>query len=136
VKTNLNYNSKYLKDELKRAISKQYEIVHAENQKCYEALRYTRPRTRLESLQAEMYLTDKNYANILGLGQIIKNHPELTDDDLYKFVTKHKVTLRFLNHILKVVPNTISIIRTYGEDKVVLKYIEVLEEKKKMERNR
>ena len=111
MKTNLKYDSKQLKKELKQAVSEQCEILCEENQKCYDALRYVRPRTKLESMHAELCLTNKNYANILGLGKLMKNHQELTDDDWNEFINKHKVNLRFLNNLLKVVPDFISTIR-------------------------
>lgn len=127
MKTNLKYDSKQLKKELKQAVSEQCEILCEENQKCYDALRYVRPRTKLESMHAELCLTNKNYANILGLGKLMKNHQELTDDDWNEFINKHKVNLRFLNNLLKVVPDFIATIRTYGEDKVVFEYVRALE---------
>ena len=121
---------KELKQQLKFEVDMQFKLLKQEKLQRLQKIGYVRPRTRLQQMYAEDYMTDKQFANILGLGQIIKKHPELTNEDLYKFILNYKVTLTFLNHFLKVVPDAIGIIRNDGENKAVFKYVRILEEKK------
>ena len=111
-----NITDKDLRLRLRIETEGQLKTLNAERLQCLQKIGYVRPRTRLELLYADEYMTDKQFAQILGLGQLIKKYPELTDEQLTKFIVKHKVTLIFLNHVLRVVPDMVSIIRLSSEN--------------------
>ena len=117
-----------LKQQLKIEIKKQLQILEKENLRNLQKIGYVRPKTRLQLMYADDYMTEKQFANILGLGQIIRKNPDLSDEFLYNFIVHHKVSLIYLNHVLKVVPDAITIIRTRCENEVVLKYVRTLEQ--------
>ena len=127
---------KELKRQLEIEVESQYKLLEIENLQFLQKIGYVRPRTRLQQLYADEYMTDKQFANILGLEKIIKNNPELTDEYIHKFILKHKLTLMFLNHLFKVVPDTVLIIRNIGAKGVVFNYVRRLEEKKEHRKKR
>ena len=119
-----------LKELLKLEIENQFKVLKDEKIRCLQEIGYVRPRTRLEQMSADEYMSDKNFANILGLGQVIRKYPELTDEDLRKFISRNKMSFIFLNHLLKVMPDMIATIRDYGEKKVVFNYVRLIQSKK------
>ena len=118
-------NIKNLKKTLKEEIENQFEILYQEEEERFEKIGYVRPRVRLEKLNADLYMTNKQFSNILGLEQIIKTIPELTDDDIHKFITYYKRTFKFLNYLLDFMPNAISLLRCKGADSVVTNYTDM-----------
>lgn len=123
---------KELKLQLSIAVEDQYKILKRENLQRLQKIGYVRPRTRLQQMNADDYMTDKQFANILGLAQVISTNPVLSDEYIYKFIKNHKISLKYLNHILKIVPDAITIIRLYSVDKVVYNYIKGLKQKHKI----
>ena len=118
---------KELKQQLEIEVENQFKLLKHEKLQRLQKIGYVRPRTRLQQLHADEYMTDKQFANILGLGQIVKNNPELSNEFLQGFIKHYRFSLRYLNHVLKVVPDTVDLIRTYGENKVVFTLVRTLE---------
>ena len=132
---NKNFESNRISDEylikqLRIAAKSELRLLNQEKLQRLQKIGYVRPRSRLQLMYADDYMNDKQYANILGLEQVIKNNPELTDEQINRIIVRHKVTLVFLNHVLSVVPNAVNVIRIEGSNGVVYKYARTLEHKR------
>ena len=127
-------HDKELKQQLRVETEKQVQILKKENLQRLQKIGYVRPRTRLQLLYADEYMTNKQYANVLGLEQVVKLYPELSDEQIQSFVIRNKVSLVFLNRLIKLVPDAISVIRTDGANKVVFRYARILEHNKENRR--
>ena len=126
--------NKELMQSLKFEVENQIQILKNENLQRLEKIGYVRPRTRLQQMYADEYMSDKQYANILGLEQVIEKNPELTDEKLEEFILKNGISLRFLNRVIKLVPDMMDIIRSDGANGVVFRYVRVLEYNRKNRR--
>ncbi len=74
-------------------------------------------------------LTKNNYANLWGLLNFARNHPELTSKQIEEFI-KSKDCFRFLNKFITILPNPVEELKIYGIEHCIMNYVTALEYKK------
>lgn len=74
-------------------------------------------------------LTKNNYANLWGLLNFARKHPELSSKQIEDFI-KGKECFKFLNKFITILPNAVNELRFYGVMYCVMNYTSELEYKK------
>jgi len=66
-------------------------------------------------------LTKNNYANLVGLLNFAKHHPELSGEQIEYFI-KGKDSFRFLNNFITVLPDAVEELKLHGILSCVMSY--------------
>ena len=75
-------------------------------------------------------LTKNNYANLWGLLNFARNHPELTSRQIEDFI-KGKECFKFLNKFITILPNAVNELRFNGVMYCAMNYTSELEYRKR-----
>ena len=75
-------------------------------------------------------LTKNNYANLMGLLNFARNHPELSSKQIEDFI-KGKEYFKFLNKFVTILPNAVDELRFNGVMYCVMNYTTELEYRKR-----
>lgn len=124
-----------LEMELRQLIIKEKINMDRARKLANKRVGYVKPKPKCEQLYVEGWLDNKKYAHIVGLESFILNHPELTCQQITKMIKSKPISLKFLNHVLKLIPNAIEVISSDGAYNFSLKYIRRCSEIKMSKQN-
>ncbi len=124
-----------LERELKQLIRKEKFQMDMAIVQANKHIGYIKPKPECEQLYIEGWLDNKRYANIRGLESFMLEHQELTIDEITRFITSKPISLKFLNHVLHIMPEMVELILSKGAYDFALIYIRRCNEMKMSKNN-